>query len=233
MNEPPKRRMVRAPIAGVVRAEAVRLKSGKTRSASSRAWLERQISDPFAAEARAKGYRSRAAFKIAEIDDRFRLIRRGVRVIDLGCAPGGWLQVALERGAGQVVGVDLLAIAPIPPAEILLGDFTGEGMAERLIAALSGAPDLVLSDMAPNTTGHQRTDHLRIVALLEAAADFAIATLKPGGAFLAKAFQGGETGALSSKLKEAFAEVRHVKPNASRAESSEVYLLARGLRRPS
>ncbi len=127
MNEPPKRRMVRPPLAGVVRAKASRLKSGKTRSASSRAWLERQISDPFAAEARAQGYRSRAAFKLAEIDDRFRLIRRGVRVIDLGCAPGGWLQVALERGAGQVVGVDLLAIAPIPPAEILLGDFTGRG----------------------------------------------------------------------------------------------------------
>jgi 23S rRNA (uridine2552-2'-O)-methyltransferase len=231
MNEPPKRRMVRPPVAGAVRAKAARLKSGKTRSASSRAWLERQISDPFAAEARAQGFRSRAAFKLAEIDDRFRVIRRGVRVIDLGCAPGGWMQVALERGAGQVVGVDLLTIDPIPPAEILLGDFTEEGMAERLIAALSGAPDLILSDMAPNTTGHQRTDHLRIVALLEAATDFAITTLKPGGAFLAKAFQGGETQALNARLKGAFAEVRHVKPKASRAESSELYLLARGLRR--
>jgi 23S rRNA (uridine2552-2'-O)-methyltransferase len=231
MNEPPKRRMVRPPVAGAVRAKAARLKSGKTRSASSRAWLERQISDPFAAEARAQGFRSRAAFKLAEIDDRFRVIRRGVRVIDLGCAPGGWMQVALERGAGQVVGVDLLTIDPIPPAEILLGDFTEEGMAERLIAALSGAPDLILSDMAPNTTGHQRTDHLRIVALLEAATDFAIATLKPGGAFLAKAFQGGETQALNARLKGAFAEVRHVKPKASRAQSSELYLLARGLRR--
>ncbi|HEY1559656.1 MAG TPA: RlmE family RNA methyltransferase [Caulobacteraceae bacterium] len=223
--------MVRPPVAGAVRAKAARLKSGKTRSASSRAWLERQISDPFAAEARAQGFRSRAAFKLAEIDDRFRVIRRGVRVIDLGCAPGGWMQVALERGAGQVVGVDLLTIDPIPPAEILLGDFTEEGMAERLIAALSGAPDLILSDMAPNTTGHQRTDHLRIVALLEAATDFAITTLKPGGAFLAKAFQGGETQALNARLKGAFAEVRHVKPKASRAESSELYLLARGLRR--
>ncbi|HWD68418.1 MAG TPA: RlmE family RNA methyltransferase [Caulobacteraceae bacterium] len=231
MNEPPKRRMVRPPVAGAVRAKAARLKSGKTRSASSRAWLERQVSDPFAAEARAQGYRSRAAFKLTEIDDRFRLIRRGVRVIDLGCAPGGWLQVALERGAGQVVGVDLLTIDPIPPAEILLGDFTEEGMAERLIAALSGAPDLILSDMAPNTIGHQRTDHLRIVALLEAATDFAIATLKPGGTLLAKAFQGGETQALNARLKGAFAEVRHVKPKASRRESSELYLLARGLRR--
>jgi 23S rRNA (uridine2552-2'-O)-methyltransferase len=231
MNEPPKRRMVRPPVAGAVRAKAARLKSGKTRSASSRAWLERQVSDPFAAEARAQGYRSRAAFKLTEIDDRFRLIRRGVRVIDLGCAPGGWLQVALERGAGQVVGVDLLTIDPIPPAEILLGDFTEEGMAERLIAALSGAPDLILSDMAPNTIGHQRTDHLRIVALLEAATDFAIATLKPGGTLLAKAFQGGETQALNARLKGAFAEVRHVKPKASRGESSELYLLARGLRR--
>lgn len=232
MSEPPKRRMVRPPGAGPVRAKAARLESGKTRTASSRAWLERQISDPFAAEARARGYRSRAAFKLAEIDDRFHLIRRGARVIDLGCAPGGWLQVALERGAGEVAGVDLLAIDPTPPATILQGDFTQEGMAERLIAALGGAPDLILSDMAPNTIGHQRTDHLRIVALLEAATEFAIATLKPGGAFLAKAFQGGETQAVNARLKGAFAEVRHIKPKASRAESSELYLLARGLRRP-
>ena len=223
--------MVRPPAGGAARAMATKLESGKTRSASSRAWLERQISDPFAAEARARGYRSRAAFKLAEIDDRFRLIRRGGRVIDLGCAPGGWLQLALERGAGHVVGVDVLAVDPTPPATILQGDFTEDGMPGRLIEALGGAPDLILSDMAPNTIGHRRTDHLRIIALLEAATDFAIDRLKPGGAFLAKAFQGGETAALSARLKDAFGEVRHVKPKASRAESSELYLLARGLRR--
>ena len=232
MTEPPKRRMVRPPSGGAARPAPVKLQSAKARSASSRAWLERQLADPFAAEARARGFRSRAAFKLLEIDDRFGLVRRGARVIDLGCAPGGWLQVALERGAGQVVGVDLLAIDPVPPAVILQGDFTEDGLPGRLIATLGGPPDLIVSDMAPNTIGHRRTDHLRIVALVESATDFAIASLKPGGDFLAKAFQGGETAALTARLKTAFAEVRHIKPKASRAESSELYLLARGLHRP-
>jgi 23S rRNA (uridine2552-2'-O)-methyltransferase len=209
---------------------ASKLESNKTRTASSRAWLERQLADPYAAEARAKGYRSRAAFKLQEMDDRFRLIHRGDRVIDLGCAPGGWLQVALERGAERVVGVDLLAVDPTPPATIFQGDFTDDDMPERLIEALGGAPDLILSDMAPNTIGHRRTDHLRIVALIEAAADFAMTTLAPGGAFLTKAFQGGETASINARLKSAFSEVRHVKPKASRADSSELYLLARGRR---
>ncbi|HEY1448352.1 MAG TPA: RlmE family RNA methyltransferase [Caulobacteraceae bacterium] len=223
--------MVRAPGGGApMRATPERLKTGKARTPSSRAWLERQIADPFAAEARARGYRSRAAFKLIEIDDRFHLIRRGARVIDLGCAPGGWLQVAAERGA-QVVGLDLLATEPLTGATILRGDFTDAGCTERLVAALGGAPDLVLSDMAPNTTGHRQTDHLRIVALIEAAATFAIDSLKPGGAFLAKAFQGGETAEVTTRLKLAFAEVRHLKPKASRAESSELYLLAKGFRR--
>jgi 23S rRNA (uridine2552-2'-O)-methyltransferase len=232
MNEdPPKRRMVRPPDGGgSARVKTERLKTGKGRTPSSRAWLERQLADPFVAEAKAQGWRSRAAFKLIEIDDRHRLIRPGVRVLDLGCAPGGWLQVATARGAGAVAGVDLLTTEPVARATILEGDFTDPQIQARLLGALGGPPDLVLSDMAPNTVGHRQTDHLRIMALIEAAADFALATLKPGGAFLAKAFQGGETAEVSAGLKQAFAEVRHVKPKASRAESSELYILAKGRR---
>ena len=231
-DEVPRRRMVRAPTAGDAggRAAPKRLKTAKRHSASSQAWLERQINDPFAAQARARGYRSRAAFKLIEIDDRLRLIRKGVRIIDLGCAPGGWIQVAIERGAGAVVGIDLLPLDPLPPAVILQGDFTDPGCGEHLAGLLGGAPDLVLSDMAPNTTGHRQTDHLRIIGLVEAAADFAIATLPPGGTFVTKAFQGGETAGVLRLLKGAFAEVRNLKPKASRAESSEVYLVATGFR---
>jgi 23S rRNA (uridine2552-2'-O)-methyltransferase len=192
--------------------------------------LERQLSDPYAAAARAAGYRSRAALKLLEIDDRFSLLRRGARVVDLGCAPGGWLQIALQRGAGRVVGIDLLPLDPTPPAIIIQGDFSDPKSGDRLLEALGGAPDLILSDMAPNTIGHRRTDHLRIVALAEAAADFAAATLAPGGAFLVKAFQGGETATVVAALKSTFDDVRHVKPKASRAESSELYVLARGRR---
>jgi 23S rRNA (uridine2552-2'-O)-methyltransferase len=228
-----RRRLVRAPAAGKDsgRSSPKRLKTAKRHSASSQAWLERQINDPFAAEARAKGYRSRAAFKLIEIDDRLRLLKKGARVLDLGCAPGGWIQVATQRGAGAVVGVDLLPVEPLPPAIIVQGDFTEPGMGERLVEMLGGAPDLVLSDMAPNTTGHRRTDHLRIIGLVEAAADFAVQVLKPGGAFVAKAFQGGETAGVLRLLKAHFADVRHVKPKASRSESSELYLVATGLRR--
>ncbi|HTX48727.1 MAG TPA: RlmE family RNA methyltransferase [Caulobacteraceae bacterium] len=222
--------MVRPPTGGDGRALPQRLKTAKQRSASSQAWLERQINDPFAAEARAKGYRSRAAFKLTEIDDRLHLIRRGARVIDLGCAPGGWLQVLAQRGAGRLVGIDLLPVEPLPPAIIVQGDFTEPGRGERLAALLGGAPDLILSDMAPNTIGHRQTDHLRIVGLVEAAADFARTTLKPGGALVAKAFQGGETAALIAELKRDFTEVRTLKPKASRAESSEVYLVGLGFR---
>jgi len=231
VSDPPKRRMVRPPTGGAARATPERLKTGKGRTPSSRAWLERQLADPYVADAKARGYRSRAAFKLTEIDDRFHLIRRGVRLIDLGCAPGGWLQVALERGAGAVVGVDLLAVDPAPGTTILQADFMEDDCARRLIEALGGAPDLVLSDMAPNTVGHRQTDHLRIVGLIEAATDFALASLKPGGAFLVKAFQGGETAEVTARLKAAFTDVRHIKPKSSRAESSELYLLATGLRR--
>jgi 23S rRNA (uridine2552-2'-O)-methyltransferase len=228
-----RRRIVRLPAAGKDsgRSSPQRLKTAKRHSASSQAWLERQINDPFAAEARAKGYRSRAAFKLAEIDDRLHLLKKGARVLDLGCAPGGWIQVVAQRGAGAVVGVDLLDVEPLPPATIIKGDFTEPGMGERLVEMLGGAPDLVLSDMAPNTTGHRKTDHLRIIGLVEAAADFAIQVLKPGGAFVAKAFQGGETSEILKLLKAHFAEVRHLKPKASRAESSELYLVATGLSR--
>jgi len=224
--------MVRPPTGGTDagRAGPKRLKTAKERTPSSQAWLERQINDPFVTEAKAKGYRSRAAFKLREIDDRFRLIRRGVRVVDLGCAPGGWLQIALERGAGAVVGVDLLPVEPLAGAQLLQEDFTDPGCCDRLIERLGGAPDLVLSDMAPNTTGHRQTDHLRIVGLIEAAMEFALAALQPGGAFVTKAFQGGETSGLLATLKANFADVRHVKPKASRAESSELYLLARGFK---
>ena len=230
MNEPPKRRMQKPPAAGPARGDGQRPKAVKARSPSSRAWIERQLADPFAAAARARGYRSRAAFKLAEIDARFGLVGHRAAVVDLGCAPGGWLQVALERGAKAIVGIDLLPTEPVAGADILQGDFTAEGAAQRLIGRLGQAPDLILSDMAPNTIGHRRTDHLRIMALLEEASAFALARLRPGGTFLAKAFQGGETARLALDLKRAFAEVRYVKPKASRAESSELYLLARGFK---
>jgi len=232
MSDPPRKRMVRPPTGGsdAGRAGPKRLKTAKERTPSSQAWLERQINDPFVVEAKARGYRSRAAFKLAEIDDRFSLIRRGARVIDLGCAPGGWLQIVLERGAGVVAAVDLLPVEPLAPAQIIEADFTDPAVVERLIALAGGPPDLILSDMAPNTTGHRQTDHLRIVGLIEAATEFAVARLKPGGAFLTKAFQGGETSALLALLKRDFTRVRHVKPKASRAASSELYLLATGFR---
>jgi len=231
VDDPPRKRMVRPPSGGGDgRAPAQRLKTAKLRTPSSQAWLERQLNDPYVAEARARGYRSRAAFKLIEIDEKLRLIRRGVRAIDLGSAPGGWVQVLLERGAGAVAGVDLLPVDPLPPAQILLGDFTEPGMGERLAGLIGGPPDLILSDMAPNTTGHRQTDHLRIVGLIEAAADFAIRTLTPGGAFLTKSFQGGEMAGVIATLKASFAEVKTIKPKASRAESTEIYLSALGFR---
>jgi 23S rRNA (uridine2552-2'-O)-methyltransferase len=232
MSEPPRKRMVRPPTGGTDagRAGPKRLKTAKERTPSSQAWLERQINDPFVVEAKAKGYRSRAAFKLAEIDDRYHLFKRGARVIDLGCAPGGWLQIALERGAGTVAGIDLLPVDPIPGASIIEADFTAPDSSERLMDLIGGAPDVILSDMAPNTTGHRQTDHLRIVGLIEAAATFATTVLKPGGVFVSKAFQGGETAVLLADLKRHFTEVRHVKPKASRLQSSELYLLARGFK---
>ncbi len=226
-----RRRMVRPPTGGDGgRTSSARLKTAEGRTPSSQRWLERQINDPYVQRTQAEGWRSRAAFKLIEIDDRFRLIRPGARVIDLGAAPGGWVQVALKRGAAAVVGVDLLPIDPIPGSELIQADFTDPGVGERLVGLLGGRPTLVLSDMAQNTVGHQRTDHLKIVALIEAAAAFAIEVLPPGGAFVTKNFQGGSAGEVLGELKRSFAEVKHVKPKASRQDSAEVYLVATGRR---
>ena len=202
-----------------------KVKKGKLK-ASSRRWLERHINDPYVQRAKLEGYRARAAFKLLEIDDRFRLIKKGSRVIDLGAAPGGWIQVALDRGASAVAGVDLLMIEPIPGATLLQADFTHPGVDQQLIDAIGGPPDLVLSDMAHNTIGHRQTDHLKIIALIEIAADFAIRTLRPGGNFVSKNFQGGDAGGVLADLRANFQDVKFVKPEASRKGSSEVYLVA-------
>jgi 23S rRNA (uridine2552-2'-O)-methyltransferase len=214
----------------------VRLKTAKQRSASSQRWLERQLNDPYVAAAKRQGYRSRSAFKLAEIDDKHRLLKPGRRVVDLGAAPGGWSQVAAERvrsgaGKGQVVSIDLLEVEPIAGVDILRLDFMDEAAPGRLTAMLrDGKADVVLSDMAAQGTGHTRTDHLRIMVLAEAAAEFACEVLVPGGAFLCKVFQGGTERELLDRLKRAFTTVRHVKPPASRAESAELYVIATGFK---
>ncbi len=231
-DPPPRKRMVKPPTGGTEegRGKPARLKTARMRTPSSQAWLERQVNDPFAAKARAHGYRSRAAYKLTEIDDKLRLLKPGARVIDLGLAPGGWTQVAIERGVTQIVGVDLLPVDLLPPAAIVQMDFTDPACGPLLIELLGGAPDVVLSDMAPNTVGHRKTDHLRIMGLIEAAVDFAVTVLKPGGSFIAKAFQGGETSVVIATLKKHFTEVKNLKPKASRADSSETYLVATGFK---
>ncbi len=212
----------------------VRVKSGKNRSLSSRLWLERQLNDPYVARARREGYRSRAAFKLVEIDDKHRILKKEARVIDLGAAPGGWSQVAASRvdapQSGKVVAIDLLDMEAIPGVDFIKRDFLDADAPDQLKAMLGGPADIVLSDMAANATGHARTDHLKIMALVEAAAEFAREVLAPGGAFLAKVLQGGTESTLLSALKRDFALVKHVKPAASRAESAELYLLATGFR---
>ena len=210
----------------------VRVKTAKRRSASSARWLERQLNDPYVAEARKRGYRSRAAFKLAQLDDRFRFLKSGARVVDLGCAPGGWLQVVVERcgRAAHVVGIDLLEVEPVPGAHLLVGDFLDDDAPDRLKAGLGGAADLVLSDMAASATGHAKTDHLRVMALVEAAYLFAREVLAPGGAFVAKVLQGGTERELLAQLKRDFAKVNHAKPAASRSDSAEMYLVASGFR---
>ncbi len=212
------------------RGLSVRVKTAKSRSPASARWLARQLNDPYVTEARKQGWRSRAAFKLLELDDRFNLIRKGARVVDLGAAPGGWTQVAVKRGAASVLALDLLPIDPVHGAVVLQGDFSDPAMPAWLVAELGGAADLVLSDMAPNTTGHGATDHIRIVALAEMALDFAIQVLAPGGGFVAKVFQGGSEKALLDVLKQNFASVKHAKPPASRKESSELYVVATGFR---
>jgi 23S rRNA (uridine2552-2'-O)-methyltransferase len=213
----------------------VRVKARRGRTASSRSWLERQLNDPYVARAKREGFRSRAAFKLIEIDDKARFLKPGGRVVDLGAAPGGWSQVAAERvkaatGQGRVVAIDLLDMEPITGVEFMLGDFLDAAAPERLQAMLDGRANVLLSDMAANATGHKRTDHLRTMALVEAAAQFSHDILAPGGAFLAKVLQGGTEQQLLADLKRDFATVKHVKPAASRADSSELYLLATGFR---
>jgi 23S rRNA (uridine2552-2'-O)-methyltransferase len=217
----------------------VRVKTAKGRKLSSTRWLERQLNDPYVARARAEGYRSRAAFKLIEIDDRFHLLRPGARVVDLGAAPGGWTQVAVARTdavgqgkgrVGRVLGVDLAPVEPVPGAELHLLDFLAEGADAAVRGWLGGPADVVLSDMAAPASGHPRTDALRITALVEAAADFAMDVLEPGGAFVAKVLGGGADARLVAWLNRAFARVVHVKPPASRKDSSEKYLVATGFR---
>jgi 23S rRNA (uridine2552-2'-O)-methyltransferase len=213
----------------------VRVRTGKGRTVASKRWLERQLNDPYVARAKRDGLRSRAAFKLAEIDDRFHLFKPGSKVVDLGAAPGGWSQVAVERtlaaqGRGKVVAIDLLEMAPLPGVTFLNLDFLDPLAPERLKAELAGPADVVMSDMAANATGHRKTDHLKIMALAETAAMFAREVLKPGGAFLCKVLQGGTEGTLLTDLKRDFAAVKHVKPAASRPDSAELYVLATGFR---
>ena len=206
-----------------------RLKSRRGRSVSSARWLERQLNDPYVKRAQAEGWRARAAYKLLELDERFGLLVGAERVVDLGAAPGSWSQVVLKRRTrAAVVGIDLLEVEPMAGLQFLQGDFLAEGMDDRLIEMLGGPPDLVLSDMAANTVGHPQTDHLRTMALVEAAADFAVRVLKPGGTFVAKVLGGGAEGPLVAELKRRFESVRHAKPPASRKESSETYLVATG-----
>jgi len=208
-----------------------RVKTARGRKLSSTIWLQRQLNDPFVQRAKDEGWRSRAAYKLIELDEKFSLISPGSRIVDLGAAPGGWTQVVIKRGAKHVAGIDLLEVEPIDDAIFLQMDFMDEGAPEAVLKALGGSTDLVLSDMAANTTGHKATDHLRVVALAEAAAQFAIEVLSPGGAFVAKVFQGGAEGDLLKMLKKHFTNVKHVKPKSSRSGSPETYVIALGFRK--
>jgi 23S rRNA (uridine2552-2'-O)-methyltransferase len=221
-----------APPPGGGRGLSTRLRTAKGRSKASQRWLERQLNDPYVRAARDQGLRSRAAFKLIEIDEKHGLLRPGARVLDLGAAPGGWTQVSAGRTApgGRVVAVDVLPMDPVPGATIIQGDFQDQAVADAALAALGGSADLVLSDMAPNTTGHGATDHLRIMGLAELALDTALSALSPGGGFVAKVFQGGGERAFLETLKRNFRAVRHVKPPASRKDSSELYVVATGFR---
>jgi 23S rRNA (uridine2552-2'-O)-methyltransferase len=218
------------------RALKVKVRTARKRSTSSTRWLQRQLNDPYVAAAKREGYRSRAAYKLIEIDEKYRLLRPGSIVVDLGAAPGGWSQVAADLtkaadGEGLVVAMDLTEIDAIPGVTFLHGDFMDDEAPAALEAALGGRrPDLVLSDMAAPSTGHRQTDHLRIMGLCEAALDFAIGVLAPGGTFLCKVLQGGAASELLDTMKRNFAVVRHVKPKASRADSAELYVLATGFR---
>ncbi|MEX0921303.1 MAG: RlmE family RNA methyltransferase [Rhodovibrionaceae bacterium] len=221
---------------GSERRLKTRVETAKGRKLSSTRWLQRQLNDPYVAQAQAQGYRSRAAFKLIQIDEKAGLLKPGGRVVDLGAAPGGWTQVAVAKvgaqgkSGGKVIGIDLQPIDPIPGAELIEMDFLIEGAPEKLKELLDGPADLVLSDMAAPSTGHPQTDHLRIMVLAEVALDFAEEVLAEGGGFVAKVLQGGSEKELLDRLKRRFAKVRHVKPPASRSDSAELYVVASGFR---
>ncbi len=212
---------------------SVKLKTGKYKKKSSNQWLLRQLNDPYVAEAKRQGYRSRAAFKLIQLDEKYHFLGKGKTIVDLGCAPGGWTQIAVERnkGSGKVVGIDILETEPIAGAELICQDFTSVDAPDKLKALLRGEADIVMSDMAANTTGHQQTDHLRTIGLVEAAYEFAKEVLAEGGIFIAKVFQGGAEGTLLAEAKQNFAKVAHFKPAASRKESPETYLVAVGYKK--
>ena len=215
------------------RGTTVRVKTARGRRTSSTRWLQRQLNDPYVAAAQRAGYRSRAAFKLEQLDERFGLLKSGQRIVDLGAAPGGWTQVCVGRvgAGGLVVAIDLEAIEAMAGAVALAGDVFDPGLDQVLLEASAGHRyDIVLSDMAPKTIGHRGTDHLRIIALAEAAFELATSVLAPGGSFVAKVWQGGTEDALLAQIKTVFATVRHAKPKASRADSAEVYLVAQGFR---
>lgn len=236
MSKPPKRKQIKRRTVAGSRSLGVRVRTAKGRKLSSTRWLERQLNDPYVQAAQREGYRSRAAFKLIEIDEKHHLLNKGDLVVDLGAAPGGWSQVAVEKvrsngDDGCVVALDLLDMDPVPGAIMLKADFMEDDALEHLHEALGARrANVILSDMAAPSTGHKQTDHLRIMALCEAALDFAGDVLAPGGAFLAKVLQGGTENALLERLRRDFKTVKHVKPKASRADSSELYVLAQGYR---
>ncbi|MDO8422503.1 MAG: RlmE family RNA methyltransferase [Parvibaculum sp.] len=218
----------------------VRVKTAKKRTVSQVRWLERQLNDPYVAAAKREGYRSRSAYKLLEIDDKFHFLKPGMRVVDLGAAPGGWCQVSVTRthaqegrGAklGRVIGVDMGNMAELPGCTVMKLDFLDDGADDQVKAVLGGEADVVLSDMAAHSTGHRQTDHLKIMALCEAALEFAIDVLSENGTYCAKVLRGGTENDLLTQLKQHFRTVRHVKPKASRADSAEMYVLAQGFRR--
>ncbi len=227
------------PKSGASRKLATRVKTARGRKISSTRWLQRQLNDPFVAAAKSEGYRSRAAFKLLGLDDRFKFLKPGAKVADLGAAPGGWCQVAAERvnasGAGKgprgkVVGIDITPIESIPDVTLLVGDIYDDAALEQVRTELGGQADIVMSDMAAASTGHRQTDHIRIMALCEAGLDFAMQILNPGGAFIAKVLKGGTEDQLLNAIKRDFEQVRHAKPDASRKDSAEAYIVALGFR---
>jgi 23S rRNA (uridine2552-2'-O)-methyltransferase len=216
------------------RFKAVRVKAKHNRTESSRQWLQRHMNDPYVAQAQEDGYRSRAAYKLLQLDEKFKILKPGMKIIDLGAAPGGWCQVAKQKTSGKggkIVAIDILPMDPIEKIDILCMDFTDDAAPEKLKQMIGGPVDLVMSDIAPNTTGHPGTDHIRILVLAEMAAHFAIDVLAPGGTYVCKFFQGGAEKDILNLLKKHFAKTKHAKPPASRQESSETYLVAQGFRK--